>query len=191
MNTLAIALNGFAPGASPLQIATEGLLITIEPAQEQDALWIPLRSYGPPPTQKQNCTVHVTGCRATLTATSVNVAGHQPTMEEVDRLDDVAFEFLRRKEARTIAAKIEAEIQHLVWEHFHEREEQLQKIELERRHFNDGLQKFKADLTPSVDHENLANLLYSMTCRAGELRRKIRELEDEAEKHELRAQKSL
>jgi hypothetical protein len=87
MNTLSIALNGFAPGASPLQIASQGLLITIEPAQEQDALWIPLRSYGPPNSQiydsrtpkkktktRVDCSVEVTGCKATLSTYKGNVA---------------------------------------------------------------------------------------------------------------------
>jgi len=83
MNSLSIALNGLTPGASPLQIATQGLLITIEPAPEQDALWIPLRSFGPPNAkpydsrQKRkkriDAVVEVEGCQGTLTCTPANV----------------------------------------------------------------------------------------------------------------------
>jgi len=86
MNSLSIALNGLTPGASPLQIATQGLLITIEPAPEQDALWIPLRSYGAPnseiydtrqpkkKTKKRiDAVVNVEGVRGTLSCTEANV----------------------------------------------------------------------------------------------------------------------
>jgi len=83
MNSLSIALTGLSPGGSPLQIATQGLLITIEPEPERDALWIPLRSYGAPnseiydsrrPTKKRiDCVVQVTGVRGTLSCTKANV----------------------------------------------------------------------------------------------------------------------
>ena len=86
MNSLSIALTGLSPGGSPLQIATQGLLITIEPAPEQDALWIPLRSYGAPnseiydtrqpkkKTKKRiDAVVNVEGVRGTLSCTEANV----------------------------------------------------------------------------------------------------------------------
>lgn len=84
MNPLSIALNGLTPGASPLQISTQGLLITIEPAPEQaDAQWIPLRSFGPPNSapydsrkkrsKRIDAVVEVTGCQGTLTCTPANV----------------------------------------------------------------------------------------------------------------------
>ena len=83
MNSLSIALNGLSPGGSPLQIATQGLLITIEPAPEQDALWIPLRSFGPPNAKpydsrkkrkkRIDAVVNVEGVSGTLTCTPANV----------------------------------------------------------------------------------------------------------------------
>jgi len=49
INPLTIALQGLAPGSSPIEIATQGLIVTITPPKEQeDALWQPLRSFGPP-----------------------------------------------------------------------------------------------------------------------------------------------
>lgn len=191
MNSLSIALNGLSPGGSPLQIATQGLLITIQPNVTQDALWVPLRSYGPPPKRQKNCLVKVTGCRGTLTATDQNVAAGMPTMQEVDRLDDVAYEFLRRAEARKVASKIEAEIAHSVWEHFHERDTRLQKIATERRHFNEGLTKFREDLGDPIEvHANLTALCFHMGSKVGELRRQIRDMEEAAEKSKPRAKKS-
>ena len=191
MNPLSLALNGLTPGASPLQISTQGLLITIQPTSPQDALWVPLRSFGPPPKRQKNCLVQVTGCRGTLTATDQNVAAAMPTMQEVDRLDDVAYEFLRRAEARKVASKIEAEIQQSVWEHFQERDARLQKIEIERRLFNEGLTKFRADLkAPTDDHANLTALCFAMSSKVGELRRQIRGMEEAVEKSKPRAKKS-
>ena len=85
INTLQIALGGLAPGSSPVTIATQGLIVTITPPEEQpDALWQPLRSYGPPDatpfdsrkkkTKKRiDALVHVEGCRGTLTCTPANV----------------------------------------------------------------------------------------------------------------------
>lgn len=86
MNPCNIAVNGLTLGASPLQISTQGLLITIEPAPEQDALWIPLRSYGPPNSEiydsrkkkakRIDALVEVTGCSATLSTYKCTVARH-------------------------------------------------------------------------------------------------------------------
>ena len=112
-------------------------------------------------------------------------------MQEVDRLDDVAYEFLCRAEARKVASKIEAEIQQSVWEHFQERDARLQKIEIERRLFNEGLTKFRADLKdPTDDHANLTALCFAMSSKVGELRRQIRGMEEAVEKSKPRAKKS-
>ncbi len=84
INPLTIALGGLAPGAAPITISTQGLIVTITPPEEQpDALWQPLRSYGPPDatpfdsrkkTKKRiDALVHVEGCRGTLTCTPANV----------------------------------------------------------------------------------------------------------------------
>jgi hypothetical protein len=90
MNTLAIALNGLTPGAAPITIASQGLLITIEqPEEQQDAAWIPLRSFGPPNSEiydsrkgkkkRVDCVVDVEGVRGTLTCTKADV--HQLAVE--------------------------------------------------------------------------------------------------------------
>ena len=87
ISALQIALGGLAPGSSPITISTQGLILTIAPPEEQpDALWQPLRSYGPPDatpfdsrkkTKKRiDALVHVEGCKATLSTYKCNVARH-------------------------------------------------------------------------------------------------------------------
>ena len=86
ISPIQIALGGLAPGSSPVTIATQGLVITIEPAPKQDALWIPLRSFGPPNSEiydsrkkkskRVDCVVSIEGCRATLSTYEFNVATH-------------------------------------------------------------------------------------------------------------------
>ena len=85
INPLQIALQGLAPGSPPITIASQGLLITIEPQETQeDALWQPLRSFGPPNSAPYNsrkgkkkrvdCSFTVEGCRGTLSTYKGNVA---------------------------------------------------------------------------------------------------------------------
>ena len=84
ISPLQIALQGLAPGTAPITISTEGLIVTITPPEEQpDALWQPLRSFGPPNSapydsrkkkkKRVDCVVEVTGCQGTLTCTPANV----------------------------------------------------------------------------------------------------------------------
>ena len=84
INPLTIALGGLAPGAPPITIATQGLVITIaQPEVQEDAQWIPLRSFGPPNSapydsrkkkkKRIDAVVEVTGCQGTLTCTPANV----------------------------------------------------------------------------------------------------------------------
>ena len=84
ISPLQIALQGLAPGSSPITIATQGLIVTITPPEEQpDALWQPLRSYGPPNSapydsrkkkkKRIDAVVEVTGCQGTLSCTKANV----------------------------------------------------------------------------------------------------------------------
>ena len=82
---LQIALGGLAPGAAPITISTQGLIVTITPPEEQeDAQWIPLRSFGPPDAtpfdsrkkkkKRIDALVHVEGCKATISTYKCNVA---------------------------------------------------------------------------------------------------------------------
>jgi len=84
ISPLQIALQGLAPGTAPITISTEGLIVTITPPQEHpDALWQPLRSFGPPDAtpydsrkrkkKRVDCVVEVEGCQGTLTCTPANV----------------------------------------------------------------------------------------------------------------------
>jgi hypothetical protein len=85
INPLQIALGGLAPGSSPITISTQGLIVTITPPEEQeDAAWIPLRSFGPPDAtpydsrkgkkKRIDCTVEVQGCKATISTYRGNLA---------------------------------------------------------------------------------------------------------------------
>ena len=85
ISPLQIALQGLAPGSPPITISTQGLVITIaQPEVQENALWQPLRSFGPPDAtpyssrkQKKKCIdalVHVEGCKATLSTYKGNVA---------------------------------------------------------------------------------------------------------------------
>ena len=84
ISTLQIALGGLAPGAAPITIASQGFVITIaQPEVQEDALWQPLRSFGPPNSapydsrkkkkKRIDAVVEVTGCQGTLTCTPANV----------------------------------------------------------------------------------------------------------------------
>jgi len=85
ISPLQIALQGLAPGAPPITISTQGLIVTITPPKEQeDALWQPLRSFGPPDAtpydsrkkkpKRADAVVEVEGCKATLSTYKCNVA---------------------------------------------------------------------------------------------------------------------
>jgi hypothetical protein len=84
INPLQIALQGLAPGSPPITIASQGLILTITPPEEQeDAAWIPLRSYGPPDAtpydsrkgkkKRVDCVVDVEGVRGTLSCTKADL----------------------------------------------------------------------------------------------------------------------
>jgi hypothetical protein len=84
ISPLQIALGGLAPGSSPITIATEGMIVTITaPKEQEDAQWIPLRSFGPPDatpydsrkkrTKRIDAVVNVEGVSGTLTCTPANV----------------------------------------------------------------------------------------------------------------------
>lgn len=105
MNPLKIAVQGLQPGATPLEIASQGLLVQITPPQpeeEADGVWIPLRSFGPGIKSKprQDASVEVSGCTAHLRCTDANIARSNPTFEELDHLDDLSFMLQKRREAR-------------------------------------------------------------------------------------------
>ena len=84
ISPIQIALQGLAPGSPPITIASQGLVITIaQPEVQEDALWQPLRSFGPPNsapydsrkkrTKRIDAVVKVTGCQGTLSCTPANV----------------------------------------------------------------------------------------------------------------------
>lgn len=193
ISPLRIAVQGLVPGGAPLEIASQGLIVTITPApepEEEDNFFVPV-FFRPPPKDRKSVRIEVQGVTAHLTATTANVAAGMPTTEELDAEDDFAWvEHTRRMEAEA-AEDREEEIRFLVWEYFQERDARLQKIEIERRLFNEGLTKFRADLKdPTDDHANLTALCFAMSSKVGELRRQIRGMKEAVEKSKPRAKKS-
>ena len=180
MNSLSIALNGLTPGASPLQIATQGLLITIEPAPEQDALWIPLRSFGPPNAKpydsrkkrkkRIDAVVNVEGVSGTLTCTPANVF----ELAREARLAPIIAEhclkyWLWKKRCRQKSEPVTASA----------RAQTAAKTKAKRaadrkaKVLRDDANGFAAALKPS-DLPNVARMLYLVTQENRELRKALK-----------------
>jgi hypothetical protein len=102
--TIKIGLQGLAPGGSPLEIASQGLLISISPPEPEEDSEIGLMPifWGAPSRVRRDCTIEVRGCRALLSATTENVAASMPSTEELDAEMD-------RLEAEQILREMEAE----------------------------------------------------------------------------------
>ena len=180
MNTLSIALNGFAPGASPLQIATQGLLITIEPAPEQaDAQWIPLRSFGPPDarpydsrkkrTKRIDAVVDVEGCRATLSTYKGNLA--RMTFDQKVAIPK-ALEFLQ-----IIREWREANEWKAIPKNASRRRAKAEELLIGRkkkRQLRDDANAFAAAINPN-DFANVARMLHSMTLENRRLKKLLQE----------------
>ena len=124
ISPLKIAVQGLQPGGVPLEIASQGLIVSITPAPEpeeegEEFGLIPI-FFRPPPHKRRDCKIEVQGVTARLTATTANVAAGMPTTEELDAEDDRAWlEFVRQREAEE-AEDREEEIRFLVWEYFEE-----------------------------------------------------------------------
>jgi hypothetical protein len=104
ISPLKIGLQGFAPGAASIEIASQGLLISIappEPEEDADLGLMPI-FWGTPSRTRRDCVVHVNGCRATLRATGDNIAASMPSTEELDQI-------MEQEEAEQILREIELE----------------------------------------------------------------------------------
>ena len=180
ISPLQIALQGLAPGSPPITIATQGLVITIAPTEEQeDAQWIPLRSFGPPnsapydsrkKTKKRiDALVHVEGCKATLSTYKCNVARHTYDQKVVipmaTRFLETILEwreFNRWKALPKNASRRRAKA------------EELLAGKKKKRQLRDDANTFAASINPD-DFANVARMLHSMTLENRRLKKLLQE----------------
>lgn len=174
--TLKIGLQGLAPGASPLEIATQGLLISIAPPEPEDDAEIGLMPifWGAPSRSRQDCTIEVRGCRATLSATDQNTAAAMPSTEELDAEMD-------RAEAAQILAEIEAaeeahrQEQYLLkWQQVVPRWREHQAHKAKRKAFLDATRNLAAQMRGGADPiEDLAAVVIGLVQHQRELEKQI------------------
>jgi hypothetical protein len=181
-NPFSIAIGGLRPGASTLEIGSQGMLtITItppEPENEDVGLFIPM--VWSSPRTRQDCRIEVQGCRATISATGDNLAAAIPSTEEQDIYDDIAFceEYNRRLDEREAA-----EAEKRAHERFTERLRQANEIRAERtkqRQFREDVFELAKDIKTYNDPaEDLAALVVILKYEVNELSDRIREIEAE------------
>jgi hypothetical protein len=183
ISPIKIALQGLQPGSTPIEIGTQGFIVTITPpTPEEDGEDIglfPIRYHGPADTRpydsrRKDCVIHVTGCSARLTATGANVADPMPTWEELDLMDDAAF-FFELHEREVAAAEEHAHRQFLL------RQEQARKKRAERKRqweFRKETQRLADEITTHGDtNHDLAALIVFLKDEVSELSNRILELE--------------
>lgn len=191
ISPLKIGLQGLAPGSSPIEIGTQGFILSITPPVEeadQDLgggfTFVPMR--WTPARTRQDCKVEVTGCRATLTATDENVAWLNPTSADLDWLDDWAY-------AQEYNARIDAEDEErrqrdyiAKWNCVIPRWREHQERKVERRIFREavaGLAKQLRDHNDSA--EDVASLIVGLQQHTAKLMERLEDMESrlaEAEK---------
>lgn len=104
-------MQGLQPGGVPLEISSQGLVVSIVPPpdpEEEDQVLVPI--YWTPKIVKTDCRIEVLGVTARLTATTANIAAQMPTIEELDERNDLACcdELNRRIEEQNEEAAEEA-----------------------------------------------------------------------------------
>ena len=185
ISPIKIALQGLQPGSTPIEIGTQGFIVTITPpTPEEDGEDIglfPIRYHGPADTRpydsrRKDCVVMVAGCSARLTATDANVADPMPTLEEMDLVDD-AFYLFELHEREVAAAEEHAHRQFLL------RQEQARQKRAERKRqweFRKETQKLADEFKTHGDtNHDLAALIVFLKDEVSELSDRIRELESE------------
>ena len=180
INPLQIALGGLAPGSSPVTIATQGLIVTITPPEEQpDALWIPLRSFGPPDatpydsrkkkSKRIDAVVNVEGCKGTLSTYKANLA--RMTFDQKVAIPK-ALEFLQ-----IIREWREANEWKAIPKNASRRRAKAEELLIGRkkkRQLRDDANAFAAAINPN-DFANVARMLHSMTLENRRLKKLLQE----------------
>jgi len=188
ISPLQIALQGLAPGSSPIEIAAQGIIIQITaPEAENDGNWIPLRSYGAPnseiydsrqPKKKTkkstDCVVQVTGVRGTLSCTKANVRRLALEAKIVPILAAHCLRYWKwkrlcaeKKEPSTAAARAQAATKKK------SRRAAKQAASRAAKILRDDANKFAAAVKPT-DLPNVARMLYFVTQENRELRKALK-----------------
>jgi hypothetical protein len=179
INPLKIALGGLAPGSSPITIATEGLIVTITPPEDQqDAQWIPLRSFGPPnsapydsrkkKSKRVDAVVNVEGCKATISTYRGNLA-----RMTIDRkvIIPKALEFLQTLREWREANEWKALPQNA--SRRRQKAEELLTGRKKKRQLRDDANAFAAAIHPA-DLPNAAKMLHAMILENARLKKILR-----------------
>lgn len=186
-----IAVQGLVPGGAPLEIASQGLLVTITPPEpeEENNFFVPV-FFRPPPKDRKSVRIEVEGCTLRISCTSENVAAGMPTTEELDLQDDVAWvEHTRRMEAEAAEAR-EAAIRHQLWEHFEEIREAKEIKAEEARAFRKNVANIARDLRKGrFDVVGVSAAIVGLGQENFELRQRLEALEAEAAEAEKKASK--
>ena len=179
INPLQIALGGLAPGAPPITISTQGLIVTITPPEEQqDALWIPLRSFGPPNSEiydsrkkkskRVDCVVSIEGVRGTLTCTPADVFELAIEAKIIPIFADYCLKYFRWKKScrqKSEPATAAARAQIAAKTKAARREKRQLRAEADRFVAEIGLQ----------EHPNAGRLLHSMVLENQRLQKLLAE----------------
>jgi hypothetical protein len=191
ISPLKIGLQGLAPGSSPIEIGTQGFILSITPPVEeadQDLgggyTFMPMR--WTPARTRQDCRIEVQGCRATLTATKENVGRNNLTSLEQDRVDDWLY-------AQELAARYDAEEEEQKQLHYLERLRWVTEAlkmrneqRAERRAFREAVESIASDLKEHDDPaEDIAGMLVGLSQQNSRMLARLQELEErlaEAEK---------
>ena len=189
INPLQIALGGLAPGSPPITIATQGLVITIaQPEVQEDAAWIPLRSFGPPNSEiydsrtpkkktktRVDCTVQVEGVRGILTCTKANLAQLAVEAKIVPILAAHCLRYWRWKkkcrqktEPETASARAQTAAKTKAKRAADRAANRTAKI------LRDDANAFAAAINPN-DFANVARMLHSMTLENRRLKKLLQE----------------
>lgn len=181
ISPLQIALGGLAPGSPPITIASQGLVITISPApaEQQDALWIPLHTFGPPNSEiydsrkkkkkRVDCTVAVTGCTGTLSTYKGNLA--RMTFDQKVAIPQ-ALEFMQIIREWREANEWKALPQNA--SRRRQKAEELLAGKKKKRELRDDANRFAASIHAD-DLPNVARMLHSMILENARLKKLLQE----------------
>jgi hypothetical protein len=180
ISPLQIALQGLAPGSPPITIASQGLIVTITPPEEQeDALWQPLRSFGPPDatpfdsrkkkSKRIDCSFTVEGCRGTL---STYIGNLRRMAFDKEVAIPKALEFLQIIREWREANEWKALPQNA--SRRRQKAEELLAGKKKKRQLRDDANNFAAAIHPD-DLPNAARMLHAMILENARLKKLLQE----------------
>jgi hypothetical protein len=180
VKTFLIATGGIRAGKIvPLEMAVDGLLELVEEQAGAEALrglWVfPTMPRPIARPQRRDVVIEVSGVRASLTATSENVAAGIPTAGQLDLADDIAFLREIHEARRAEQAEFEDERAFQSW---NIRWENLQPRLLEREKrklFKKQLERVRRQVNPA-DADGVLAMAVGLAMECLELRLEIEDL---------------